>query len=103
MREAKLSDQKYYVRNSVYGHLPLTSRQATIINSALYLKQPVEKWLSPGQLKTLEYVKLTKSRDKDALKGFAWPNDDTKLAKYRKQLYTEMVKLSKLHEARPAR
>ncbi len=58
MRDAKLSDQKYYVRNSVYGHLPLTSRQATRINSAIYLRQPAEKWLSPRQLKILEAIKL---------------------------------------------
>lgn len=96
MRDAKLSDQKYFVRQSVYGHLPLTSRQANEINSALYQKQPVEKWLSPRQLKTLELVKLAKSQDKEALKDFSWPDDDSKLAEYRARLHTELVRHSKM-------
>jgi hypothetical protein len=100
MRDAKLSDQKYYLRNSVYGHLPLSSRQAVKINAALYLRQPVEKWLSPQQLKLLEAIQQVRTQNEEFLKEFIWPDDDSQLAEYNQRLNAALAGDSKPQPAR---
>lgn len=94
MRDAKLSDQMYYVRHSILGRLPLTSRQATKINSALYLKKPYKDVLSPRQVELLKRLKDIHDADKDALREFVWPDDDTRLPEYQSKLLCKIKELN---------
>ncbi len=92
MRDAKLSDQKYYLRNSVYAHLPLTSLQATRINAALFLKQAPDQWLSRRQAEMLRLILAAKQKDKNAFADCVWPDDDTKLVAYQDRLKAQIAK-----------
>ncbi|MEM7782231.1 MAG: VPGUxxT family thioredoxin-like (seleno)protein, type 2 [Planctomycetota bacterium] len=83
-RNAKLSDQKYYLRNTPYlRSLPLTRFQSTKINASLKQKTDFRTWLSPRQLQLLE--RLIQSKDGDALK-FRFPENDALLPEYHERL-----------------
>lgn len=86
IRDAKASDQKYYLIQTPLRHLPLSETQATKINSALNFRQPYETWLSPRQKKLLGRVVAATKHDKNALKSFQYPVQASNLAKYTAEL-----------------
>ncbi len=86
MREAKDSDQLYYLRNSNLRHLPLTPFQATKVNGALGLKQPVEPWLSPRQRKLLETIESLPDATAAKLDPLMFPEDEDELGSYARKL-----------------
>ncbi len=91
-RDAKQSDQKYYLRNTIYRHLPLSKIQAVKLNAALKPQQDqgpsgfVDSLLSPRQLVLLKKIKKALTQDAEALKEFIYPNDELQLADYDQKL-----------------
>ncbi len=74
-RAAKPSDQKYYLRHSLYRHLPLTEMQAVKINAHLFGKpdhEAVRRYLSPRQLKLLAAIERRLADDPDALQDWVF-------------------------------
>ena len=86
MRDAKASDQKYYLSQTLYRHLPLTSAQATKINAIVKQRKSPEELLSPRQQQLLKSIESAVSSDKSALNGFVFPDDPEQLADYHKKL-----------------
>ena len=86
MRDAKASDQKYYLSHTIYKYLPLTELQATKINVLAKQRKQANSLLSPRQLQILTAVQKALSADKNALNGFVFPEDQNKLASYQKKL-----------------
>ena len=88
-RDAKTSDQKYYLRNSVYRHLPLSNLQAVKINAELFPNvnhQAARAFLSPRQLKLLAAVENRLAKDKDSLNQFVFPDKREALVAYDQKL-----------------
>jgi hypothetical protein len=87
-RVAKVSDQKYYLRNTPgLKQLPLTQYQSTKVNSALMSKSDIASLLSPRQIATFKKItKILKSDSKNSLSKFVFPEDDSKLAAYQAEL-----------------
>lgn len=97
IRDAKLSDQAYYLRNSYLRHLPLTEFQATKINGILHTRGSDRRYremimdvLSPRQQKLLLKIKRRLLADRSSLKEFVWPDNDQKLAAYYSRLTREL-------------
>ncbi len=86
MRDAKASDQKYYLQQTRYRHLPMTELQATKINSNLAANQPVDNLLSPRQKAMYEQIEAIVRADQNALDDFVSPNDSAQMADYAKKL-----------------
>jgi hypothetical protein len=86
IRDAKASDQKYYLLQTPLRHLPLSETQATKINSALNSRQPVEPWLSPRQTGLLRRILALTKRDNNLLKSFQYPGEVSELAEYSSKL-----------------
>ena len=93
VRDAKLSDQSYYLRNSILKFVPLTRRQATKLNSVLYIETTevekrarISKILSPRQRKIFQKVESRFRSDRETLRGLVWPHDDDELANYQAKL-----------------
>ena len=82
IRDAKASDQKYYLRQTPLIHLPMTEYQATKVNAALKTKQPFESLLSNRQLEILKRIIAAKKSDPKALDGLVYPEQPIKLANY---------------------
>lgn len=95
LRDAKASDQKYYLLHSPVRHLPLAEAQATKINAALKSKQPIASWLSPRQTALLKRVVAVKARDKNALAEFQYPANAAELANYSVMLKEALAKLER--------
>jgi hypothetical protein len=93
-RTAKLSDQKYYLRNSPLRHLPLTALQATRINAALHAGEDVQQFLSPRQLEILSQIKAAVVADSAALEGYVFPLEADDLADYAKRLGVKLQTLA---------
>ena len=91
-RAAKLSDQKYYLRQTPIRHLPLTTLQSTKINAALYAKSDGKRFLSPRQLKMLKDIENQQRANPKALSDLVFPDDDSKLAKYSEKLQQVLSK-----------
>ena len=51
------SEPKYYLSKTVYRYLPMTSTQASRVNSAIGKRQSPNKYLSPGQIKLLNIIR----------------------------------------------
>lgn len=86
VRDAKSSDQKYYLIQTPLRHLPLSETQATKINAALKSRHPVEPWLSPRQRKLLQRILAVTERNANALKSFQYPEKVSQLADYASKL-----------------
>ena len=93
VRDAKQSDQVYYLRNSVLKFLPMTEWQATKLNGILHRKiterekrSKIAKILSPRQQKMFAKVERRFRMDPNSLKGLVWPNKDSQLALYHQKL-----------------
>ena len=98
IKEAKASDQKYYLLQTPLRHLPLSETQATKINSALKSGQPIESWLSPRQTKLLKRILAANKQDKHALQALQYPGKTSELAEYASVL---IGKLNDLEEVSP--
>lgn len=85
-RDAKTSDQWYYLRRSPAVWLPLTTSQAVKVNAALGLEQDVDAWLSPRQRKLLRQIKMLLQQDEDAMAGFQPLPSDSDLPAYAQAL-----------------
>lgn len=85
-RDAKASDQLYYLRNSVLGYLPLTPLQARRVNGALYTKRDPGRWLSPRQTDLRERIEKTLAADSQALAELKRPSEIDQLDEYTEKL-----------------
>lgn len=86
---AKDSDQKFYLRKSVYRYLPLTQLQAVKINSALRFgkkKSQIEKFLSPRQLVIAKSIEGLAKQKSSKLSGLIFPESDAQLISYQDKL-----------------
>ena len=95
VRNASLSDQKYYLRRSPLIHAPLTPFQATKLNSALRLKQPIAIWLSPRQTELVQQIAATTRRTPGSLDQFEVPSEESELAVYWQKLSEHLAELPK--------
>lgn len=95
MRDAKASDQKYYLLQTPYRHLPMTELQATKLNASLVAKKPVDDLLSPRQKALLKQIELIVKKDKDALKEFTTPAQANNLSSYSQKLIAKIEKIQK--------
>lgn len=87
-RDVKLSDQKYYLRNTPgVRSLPLTELQSTKINARLMRRVDYAELLSPRQIELLGAIKrhLDPASAK-SFEGFVFPDDDSELARYQTRL-----------------
>ena len=86
IRDAKASDQKYYLIQTPLRHLPMSETQATKINAALKSRRSFEGWLSAGQGELLRRILAVSKKDKTALAEFKFPTDLGQLADYSEKL-----------------
>ena len=93
VRDAKASDQKYYLLQTPIRHLPLVEFQATKINAALKSGQPFDRWLSPRQKTLLKRILVATEKDKNWLEGLQYPTKTSELAQYTSKLVTRLDEL----------
>ena len=91
-RDAKESDQLYYLRDTAMRYLPLTPLQARRVNGALFQAKNPEKWLSPGQIALLDLVETKVGKHATALKGLVRPTKINELASYSRKLKKALTK-----------
>lgn len=92
IRDAKESDQIYYLRNSPLRFLPLTPLQARRVNGAMYLRQDYKPWLSPRQVVLLGQVNVALQKDGKALDGLERPADIDELDEYTAALAVRLAR-----------
>ena len=93
VRDAKASDQKYYLLQTAIRHLPLVEFQATKINAALKSGQPSDRWLSPRQKTLLKRILVATEKEKNSLEGLQYPTKTSELAQYTSELVTRLDEL----------
>ena len=86
VRPAKATDQRYYLRQTAWRHLPLTPLQATRMNAALRKKQDPRAFLSPRQQELWQQVTASVSDQPRALAEFTYPDDVRQLPGYAQRL-----------------
>lgn len=93
-KKAKLSDQKYHLRNTAdYRHLPLTTYQSTKINSLAIDRnrmQAAQEILSPRQRTLLATIQANPPSE---MGNFIFPENDSKLHDYQHRLLHRLSKL----------
>lgn len=95
-RDAKASDQKYYLAHTPLIHLPLTEVQATKLNAAVKAKNSgFAKLLSPNQRSLLQSILTVKQSDPDALAGMVFPRAPGQLPNYEVKLMERLRSVSK--------
>lgn len=106
-RIAKESDQKYYLRNSSYRHLPLTKTQSTKINAILgkkFLEKKMSRkeseglisnQLSPRQIELHKQIIKATKRNPKLLNKFVFPENDAELKDYHTALQNRLTSLAK--------
>jgi hypothetical protein len=92
VRDAKLSDQKFYLARTPLIHLPLTETQATKLNAAVKKRSGYRRWLSPSQQRMLQQILRIKKTSPAALASFRYPRDAKQLAPYRQRLEQQLAK-----------
>lgn len=92
LRDAKESDQLYYLSRAAMNYLPLTPLQSRRVNGAMYLRTNPEKWLSPDQLGQLRRVEAKLAKEATALEAFVRPTEIGELAAYAAKLEKALVK-----------
>ena len=102
-RKVAKKEQKYYLRGTLYGYLPLTESQAVKANSMLINKMTanVETILSPRQIKLRGRIQKALSKDRDSLKGLGLPlygeivpaKQESTLIEYEKALRSKLDEL----------
>ena len=87
-RTAKLSDQKYYLRNTPgVRSLPLTKLQSTKINAAIMKRADYRELLSPRQKKMLTQIEgYLAPESAKSMENFFFPEDDDQLVEYTAKL-----------------
>ncbi|MDA7977670.1 MAG: thioredoxin family protein [Pirellulales bacterium] len=102
LRAAQDSDQKYYLRHSIYCHLPLTVAQSTKINALLESKMaedPAKQeaailaLLSPRQIELFQLVQKAKEASADAFAAWVFPDDDAKLRRHYEGLHAAAMSI----------
>jgi len=91
VRDAKTSDRHYYLRRTPYTHLALTPGQATRLNAALGMNQPVDGLLSPRQQKHLAQIRAHLAKDPKALDDLPRPDTIAALPAYRAALRARLA------------
>lgn len=86
LRNAKSSDQKYYLGKTPFRHLPLTEIQATKINALAKTGKSPEPLLSPRQWKLFKQVAEFAASKPDGLKDLQFPEDQSELGNYQNRL-----------------
>jgi hypothetical protein len=94
-RPAKVSDQKYYLRQTPYGVLPLTAVQAARLNAIVgdkTSKQDPRALLSPAQRKLLDLVAARFQARRKQLAALTPARDPSKFASYTARLERVLAK-----------
>ena len=94
-RDAKQSDQKYYLASTALIHLPLTELQATKLNSAIKFnqRQQIQNILSPGQTKLGLQIAKLKGDAAKSISTFRYPVKPEALAAYQDKLFKTLAKV----------
>lgn len=92
-RNARPSDQKYALKQTLYRYLPLTPYQLTKVNGALGASKSPKRWLSPRQKKLLSTIQTALSRTPNALKDLPSPEKTDDLAQYQDMLKKRLREL----------
>lgn len=90
MRDAKASDQKYYLLQTPARYLPMTELQATKVNSLIGSRKSVANALSPRQQKLLVRISEVLKKDKTALAGLKVPTDTSDFHSYQAKLESKL-------------
>ena len=97
-RQVKKAEQKYYLRNTMLGHLPLTELQAMKMNAVLGGKldgKQVKDYLSPRQTELLARIRNAIEQDEAALANFGFPEDQANLISYHRELVKKLDDLER--------
>ena len=86
VKDAKASDQKYYLTKTPYRHLPLTAIQATKINALAKTRRSPAPILSPRQKALLKQISEFKKSNPNGLNQLQFPNDQSQLGDYQAKL-----------------
>ena len=86
MRDAKASDQKYYLARTPLRHLPLTEIQATKLNAISKTRKSPLPLLSPRQKEMLKQIAELQSSSPDSLNGLHFPENQNELGNYQMKL-----------------
>ena len=92
LRDAKASDQLYYLGRSHLRYLPLTPAQARKVNAALGRKSTAspEDFLSPRQTELARKIHAKLKADGKAFEGLERPDELSRLADYRTRLVARL-------------
>lgn len=91
-RDAKASDQKYYLANTPLIALPLTECQATKLNAAVKSKKDVDAFLSPRQRELMARLIVKSKGNPQSFAGWSYPVNPDKLAEYQQKLEEALAK-----------
>ncbi len=94
MRDAKSSDQKYYLAHTNWKHLPLTELQATKLNAAAKFKKSAAGILSPRQSEIAKRITAALKTNPQALDGLTFLNSSDDLGTYQAKLLKQLAKLT---------
>lgn len=92
-KQVATAEQKYYLRKSVYGYLPLTELQAIRMNALLGGRKSrweVKDFLSPRQKKLLVQVRRALAKNPQALQQFGFPEDQRDLIDYQRRIESHL-------------
>ena len=95
-KQVQTSEQKYYLRDSIYSLLPLTELQAVKMNCLLAGiggRWKPEDFLSPRQKTLLKRVRKAHASNPESLKGWGFPEDQRQLAVYQQTLEKKLDEL----------
>lgn len=95
-RQVAKPEQKYYLRNSIYGHLPLTELQAVKMNAVvagLGGRWKPEDFLSPRQKTLLKRLRKAHAANPEVLQEFGFPEDQRELVAYQQKLEKKLDSL----------
>ena len=93
MRDAKSSDQKYYLAKTPYRHLPLTELQATKINALVKSRESADSLLSPRQRKLFKRISVALSSNPDGLNDLQFPRKQAELGDYQIRLLQALERI----------
>lgn len=91
-RDAKASDQLYYLERSPYAALPLTPLQARRVNGALHLGEDPTAWLSPRQRGLAARIADAPEETRARVAALERPADIAGLADHQRRLLDALEK-----------
>jgi hypothetical protein len=89
-RDAKESDQLFYLSKSPCRYLPLTPLQARRVNGALFQRAEISPWLSPRQEQLRSKVESLLQKRPKALEGLERPAQMDGLADHASKLASRL-------------